>query len=187
MKNTQLRAITTRYKGFAFRSRMEARWGVFFDHLGIKWDYEPEGFELGNGLRYLPDFWLPEWKMWVEVKPDVPDYPTIEKASRLAEKGRYPVFVTNGLPLQGGTFFANPVDGIAITGPCEVDWGAKDGNFVWIFTDEMPANSSRYCWGGVEVFVTPTMKQGTLVANAADALDAARSARFEFGQQGAAA
>lgn len=88
MRNKTIRAITTRYKGFAFRSRLEARYAVYFDHLGIKWDYEPEGFELGNGLRYLPDFWLPDWGLWVEIKPGPPDAAGIEKATRLAESHR---------------------------------------------------------------------------------------------------
>lgn len=184
--NVNFRAITTRYCGYAFRSRLEARWAVFFDHLGIKWEYEPEGYELGNGLRYLPDFWLPEWKMWVEIRPDAPDFPSIEKASRLAELSHYPVFISNGLPIHGGALFATPVGDAALNGPCEVDWGAKDGNFIWLFTDELPANTSRYC-AGAEVFITPAAKQGTLTPNASEALAAARSARFEFGQQGAAA
>jgi hypothetical protein len=51
-----------------FRSRLEARWAVFFDACGIKYEYEPEGFDLGNGVYYLPDFYLPEVKMYVEVK-----------------------------------------------------------------------------------------------------------------------
>ena len=40
-----MRAIGTKYGGCYFRSRLEARWAVFFDHLGIEWLYEPEGFE----------------------------------------------------------------------------------------------------------------------------------------------
>jgi hypothetical protein len=40
------RAKETRYRGCRFRSRIEARWAVFFDTLGIKWWYEPEGFSL---------------------------------------------------------------------------------------------------------------------------------------------
>lgn len=43
-----IKAIQTRYKGYNFRSRLEARWAVFFDALGIKWEYEPEGFEFGE-------------------------------------------------------------------------------------------------------------------------------------------
>ncbi len=63
-----MQAIETRYKGYRFRSRLEARWAVFFDTLGIKYQYEPEGFMLPDGTRYLPDFYLPESGTWVEVK-----------------------------------------------------------------------------------------------------------------------
>jgi hypothetical protein len=62
-----IKAIETRYKGYRFRSRLEARWAVFFDALGLTWRYEPEGFDL-DGLYYLPDFWVPEWDCWVEIK-----------------------------------------------------------------------------------------------------------------------
>ena len=52
----QIKAIETRYKGYKLRSRLEARWAIFFDALGIKWEYEPEGFHLPDGSMYLPDF-----------------------------------------------------------------------------------------------------------------------------------
>lgn len=51
-----MRAIETRYKGYRFRSRLEARWAVFFDAMRWQWEYEPEGFDLGDGVFYLPDF-----------------------------------------------------------------------------------------------------------------------------------
>ena len=63
-----IKAIDTKYNGYKFRSRLEARWAVFFDELGIKYEYEPEGFELSNGERYLPDFYLPDFSYYVEVK-----------------------------------------------------------------------------------------------------------------------
>lgn len=63
-----VRAIVTSYGGCRFRSRLEARWAVFFDALAVAWSYEPEGFELAGGRRYLPDFWLPELQLWLEVK-----------------------------------------------------------------------------------------------------------------------
>jgi hypothetical protein len=77
MATTALRPIQTRYKGYHFRSRLEARWAVFFDELGLDWEYEPEGFDLGDLGLYLPDFrvWLPECGtgyFWVEVKPQKP-------------------------------------------------------------------------------------------------------------------
>jgi len=54
---TQIKAIETVYNGYRFRSRLEARWAVFFDTLGIEYRYEPEGFDL-DGIWYLPDFFL---------------------------------------------------------------------------------------------------------------------------------
>ena len=65
-----LKAIETKYKGYRFRSRLEARWAVFFDASGIEWLYENEGFALGDSLFYLPDFWLPAHETFVEIKPD---------------------------------------------------------------------------------------------------------------------
>jgi hypothetical protein len=64
--------IETHYAGCRFRSRLEARWAVFFDCLGVKWDYEPQGYLVGEKKRpYLPDFWLPGLSVWVEVKGDM--------------------------------------------------------------------------------------------------------------------
>lgn len=61
--------IETVYGGYRFRSRLEARWAVFFDALGVKWKYETQGYEV-DGFKYLPDFYLPESNDWVEVKGD---------------------------------------------------------------------------------------------------------------------
>jgi hypothetical protein len=62
------KAIETRYKGYRFRSRLEARWAVFFDAAGIEYEYEHQGYDLGKFGWYLPDFWLPDLLTWVEVK-----------------------------------------------------------------------------------------------------------------------
>lgn len=64
------RAIETRYKGYRFRSRTEARWAVFFDALGVAWEYEPQGYVGAAGTCYLPDF-LVDHSLIVEVKPAV--------------------------------------------------------------------------------------------------------------------
>lgn len=64
----EIKAIETVYNGYRFRSRLEARWAVFFDYIGIAYEYEPEGFDLGDNLFYLPDFYLPETNAWVEIK-----------------------------------------------------------------------------------------------------------------------
>ncbi len=63
-----MNVIETGYKGCRFRSRTEARWAVFFDAMGIPWEYEREGFDLGKHGLYLPDFWLSDWKVHLEVK-----------------------------------------------------------------------------------------------------------------------
>lgn len=61
--------IETLYAGCRFRSRLEARWAVFFDSLNIKWEYEPQGYTVGKDKQpYLPDFRLPELDAFVDVK-----------------------------------------------------------------------------------------------------------------------
>jgi hypothetical protein len=70
-----MKSINTIYNGNYFRSRLEARWALFFDKAGITYEYEPEGFT--NGVEsYLPDFYLPEaWMrnhtqgIYIEIKP----------------------------------------------------------------------------------------------------------------------
>ena len=34
-------AVETFYKGYRFRSRLEARWAAFFDLCKWRWEYEP--------------------------------------------------------------------------------------------------------------------------------------------------
>jgi hypothetical protein len=38
--------------------------------MGIKWEYEQKIFKLAK-TRYLPDFYLPQFDLWVECKPDI--------------------------------------------------------------------------------------------------------------------
>ena len=56
------------YSSTTFRSQLEARWAIFFDCLGLDWDYEPCHYPLGDGLGYLPDFYLPTLGLWAEGK-----------------------------------------------------------------------------------------------------------------------
>lgn len=41
------------------------------DLLDINWDYEPSHYQVGPALWYLPDFYLPEHRLWLEVKGPV--------------------------------------------------------------------------------------------------------------------
>lgn len=102
-KAMTIKAIETRYKGYRFRSRLEARWAVFFDALGIEWQYEPEGFELSDGTRYLPDFWLPYRESrhagagyWIEIKGDEPSREELKKARNLAVESGHICIILSG-------------------------------------------------------------------------------------------
>lgn len=79
--------IETFYAGCRFRSRREARWAVFFDHLGIRWEYEPQGYKFEDGTAYLPDFLIhpgTESAFWFEVKGVHPSEAELAKAQHLA-------------------------------------------------------------------------------------------------------
>lgn len=65
-----IEATPTIYKGVRFRSRLEARWAVFWDELGVKWEYEPQTFKFPDGKQYTPDFWIVDLALWVEIKPN---------------------------------------------------------------------------------------------------------------------
>jgi hypothetical protein len=94
-----MKAINTLYAGNYFRSRTEARWAVFFDALGVRWEYEKEGYDLGNGVYYLPDFWFPDYKMYGEVKgSDKWSNEDDVKLCKLAQQSLLPVFIFVGTP-----------------------------------------------------------------------------------------
>lgn len=86
-------AKPTLYRGVAFRSRLEARWAVVFDSLGIRWQYEPHTFDVGHN-GYTPDFYIDggdedhenEWGHFVEVKPG--DAVSRNERERIAEIAR---------------------------------------------------------------------------------------------------
>ena len=79
-----MRVIETWFNGTRFRSRTEARWAVFFSASGIRYEYEKEGYDLGGGVWYLPDFWLPDLNRWFEVKGKSPSKDELEKCRGLA-------------------------------------------------------------------------------------------------------
>lgn len=92
-----LKAIETVFMGYRMRSRTEARWAFFMKKAGVEWSYESEGYDL-DGVRYLPDFYLPKQQCWLEVKGARPDYasPDREKARRLAQASEKSVFIISG-------------------------------------------------------------------------------------------
>lgn len=129
-----IKAIETRYKGYLFRSRLEARWAVFFDALGLRWEYEKEGYDL-DGLYYLPDFWLPSLRTWLEIKAIAPD------AEDLKKIGRFYKAVSFQPEGQAASFYVLVGQPYACGWDCEYEvggpfygkpWAISDG---WMWTD----------------------------------------------------
>jgi hypothetical protein len=147
--------IETRYNGHVFRSRLEARWAVWLDTLGIKYAYEHQGFRL-DGDAYLPDFWLPfpSGTVWSEGTPPVAGYwleikpaPLTEREetllSKLAQNTKHHAQAFAGDPwpgefalysaaLQGGLRFSPPTlcplcegSGAGYAIPVEREWRGK--------------------------------------------------------------
>jgi hypothetical protein len=167
-----MKAIETRYKGYRFRSRLGARWAVFFDVLGVTWEYEPEGFELGGGVCYLPDFRITSIvdndtaTHLIEIKGAAPSPPEIRKLAS----------VCRGLQCMGAVLYGTPGEhGIVRTFPKiphridGLDAANRHIDFqVWAwrgYPDDRRANFTLTC----------------------EAIAAARGARFEFGESGARA
>lgn len=129
-----IKPIETLYDGYRFRSRLEARWAVFFNALGVRYEYEPEGFDL-DGTAYLPDFRLPEQDCWIEIKPADPTDEERAKLYLLAEHTQKSAFFMYGSP---GTFevdyWMRGYKAIPREGYCYIDiWDDGVGRCGWCF------------------------------------------------------
>lgn len=135
-----IKAIDTYYNGNYFRSRLEARWAFFFDLESIAYQYEPQGFVTSHGA-YLPDFYLPQFSVYAEVKPT--GFP-VNMDAELFLKNTYPKdfdrwkgFVSGGpsLLLLLGTPHINCMP-LFMPNPC---FGCQDGpgfDYVGFYTKE---------------------------------------------------
>ena len=90
-----MQAIETVFRGYKFRSRLEARYAIVFDELRFDWTYEPEGFHLPSG-SYLPDFHITDVPFWLEVKGTRPTAEEVTAARELCETTRESVWVCDG-------------------------------------------------------------------------------------------
>lgn len=107
MTVSRLKALPTTYRRVQFRSRLEARWAVFFDELNLHWEYEPQGFTLDNRKDkhpdscYCPDFLVrtpQKQDMWLEIKPhNVTQNDKFDKFKKLIDCQR--VYLLSGQPL----------------------------------------------------------------------------------------
>lgn len=112
-----IKPIETHYNGYRFRSRLEARWAVFFDSAFIEYQYEPEGYVLDDGTCYLPDFYLPLFHLYVEIKPATATEDKIHEAENKL------------LQIFGAEMFSQKGDGIAVAIFC----GDPLNNDMWIY------------------------------------------------------
>ena len=165
-------AIPTKYKLHTFRSRLEARWAVFMDCMEIAWEYEPEGFQMSDGMRYLPDFWLPRFRWFAEIKPTI--------AARKAES-KYEQFVMESgqavLLLVGPPDFKSYEGVTGGAGLLEVD---GEGRFVDFSLDTFwyaEATEEHRLWSQPEYdYKRPHGTQFS--ARYAHAIESARTERF---------
>lgn len=193
-----LKPIETQYNGFRFRSRLEARWAVFFDALGIKYLYEPEGFDLGDELWYLPDFYLPEVDggLWVEVKGvmDKLSEKKIEKFRDLLtpDRGDCCLFVVGNIPPK----FINKEDHLYWLMDSQIGSYGSGGDWPmglarcpvcgkWGIVYEGQYRSARLCGGEKQRHVCTNGTYGDygtdqeIEQQMSHAYDLARQARFE--------
>lgn len=90
-----IEAIPTTYNGCRFRSRLEARWALYFDLVGITWQYELKCFKIGD-VFYLPDFYFPKSDLWLEVKRR--DDTRLTKPQVLSESRSARIIIVRGDP-----------------------------------------------------------------------------------------
>jgi len=204
----QVRAIETIYNGYRFRSRLEARWAVFFDALSVPFEYEKEGFVLNDETRYLPDFWLPTLKMWFEVKgeltlveQELPEdsglflrqheklysCPELDLMRRFRSSQPWPVALSAGQPGDHRIWFFGWDMSYSSAGEYE------DNNAFWCIANGKPTLNVNIMSPGREIYsdclygdvlkhFTDARDHGYTLGPIDNALRLARGARFEHGE-----
>lgn len=187
-----LTPIETIYRGYKFRSRLEARWASFLDALREPWEYEKEGYRVQwfnePEAYYLPDFWLPRFDAFLEVK-GAPPTDAERNLCRALMADKYPVVLAHGVP---GDHFLE----VFITEACDASGGfvsvsgcfamhrEKDqlvvvldrGRWCEFFTSDFERPVPRF-WNNMDL-------RGTIDTDAPiirRAIQRAKQARFEYG------
>ncbi|MEU7831328.1 hypothetical protein [Nonomuraea sp. NPDC049129] len=182
-----IKPIETWYRGYRFRSRTEARWAVFFDALGLQWEYEPQGY-LVDGKPYLPDFEvaLPSGeRIFAEIKgagTDEHEGEHVDLCRALARESGRRVLLLVGAP--GHRLFHLFAPGLPSDGFMAAffhDYGPMltVADQYWFQTVALNENTGVLEFTHDARGLVKSFGQGLV-----DAVTAARSARFEHGESG---
>lgn len=182
-----IRPIETSYGDCRFRSRAEARWAVFFDALGIRWEHEPQGYAI-DGNPYLPDFllFLPGKSVFAEVKPGDADNfegDHVDLCRSLAQGSGRPVLLLVGIPSHRMYHqFAPGLDPNAFQAAFFSDEPDKliTADEYWFAKADVDQET-----GALEFRFDKRGLRKSFGDRLVDAVRAARSARFEHGETGA--
>lgn len=192
-----MQAIETQHNGYRFRSRLEARWAIFLDTLGVLYEYEPEGFILDDGSWYLPDFRVmchgtrgnrygAEFPLYIEVKGVM----TADDANKIRQFcGLGPnrnkqldhpaLLIVDRIPVHGVATQAEYMGcyvPMGSTGLHPYNYQTVDGDFFGAF----PAADDKgrfYLMGDDDNYINLDD-----VPRVRNAYDRARMARFEYGE-----
>ena len=139
--------------------------------------YEPEGYTFED-YAYLPDFWMPSWNVFVEIKPAKPDQEEMKRYIAFAQHAGKSLLIFCGQPVWDGyhIVWCSPAQlenddlrlGWCKAAECDQlfienrSWGAQ----------AIAPLTKHDCWKSREWPV--------LLEDALDAFNAATFARFEF-------
>ena len=83
-----MKVLEVEYNNYTFRSRTEAKWAKLLDELSVEYVYEPDTYVLDlmncnkkrRKVRYLPDFYLPQQELYLEIKNNGNKKPTSDES-----------------------------------------------------------------------------------------------------------
>ena len=125
--------------------------------IGLKYEYEVEGYEM-NGVRYLPDFYIPSLDRWFEIKAK----PLSEYEMKKCEEF---CFNKDNENIKFSVLIGSPE-------------AVKIDNFAGVFAPAELSEKEFYSRFMQGLWVVPGVTEEELTL----AASAAREVRFEFGE-----
>lgn len=158
------------------------------DALGAQWEYEPEGFDLGDGLKYLPDFRVHNVgvkggeaeTIFIEVKGEITGADEI-KIKRFVALVDNPILVVGRIP------YGDSADGLIWDAIANLKLSEISS---LLFSFELIDNDDYSCMLGASGNGDGLVLYGSDYTDLVDekktiaAYRKARQARFEHGERG---